>query len=97
MVGRATEEANEPRRGRKDGMEMSGSRERRPAETLNAAQPPTCERLWTYKDVSEFLGVPVGTLYQWRVRGEGPPAFKIGGHVRFDPDRVRAWVERSVA
>ena len=47
--------------------------------------------------MSEFLGVPIGTLYQWRVRGEGPPAFKIGRHVRFDPDRVRAWLADSTA
>ncbi len=26
-------------------------------------------RLWTIGDVSEFLGVPVNTLYQWRHRG----------------------------
>ena len=32
------------------------------------------ERLWTIQDVSAFLCVPVGTIYQWRVRGEGPPA-----------------------
>lgn len=59
--------------------------------------PPTCDRLWTLKDVSDFLGVPVGTLYQWRVRGEGPPGFKVGKHVRFDPDRVRAWLVDSAA
>jgi excisionase family DNA binding protein len=75
---------------------MSTSRGRGPTAS-EGPHPPTCDRLWTFKDVSEFLGVPIGTLYQWRVRGEGPPAFKIGGHVRFDPDRVRAWVERSVA
>jgi excisionase family DNA binding protein len=53
--------------------------------------------LWTLQDVSEFLNVPVCTLYQWRVRGEAPPAFKVGRHVRFDPDRVRAWVMDSAA
>lgn len=25
--------------------------------------------LWTITQVSEFLGVPVGTLYQWRHKG----------------------------
>lgn len=24
------------------------------------------KRLWTVKDVAEYLGVPVGTLYDWR-------------------------------
>lgn len=72
---------------------------RRPAPVgeTGASRPPTCARLWTLQDVSDFLNVPVGTLYQWRVRGEGPPAFKVGRHVRFDPDRVRAWVTDSAA
>jgi len=61
------------------------------------SQTPQCERLWTFQDVSDFLGVPIGTLYQWRVRGEGPPAFKLGKHVRFDPERVRAWLDDSAA
>ena len=76
---------------------VSGNRGRPSQAGPKVPQPPSCARLWTLKDVSEFLGVPVGTLYQWRVRGEGPPAFKIGRHVRFDPDRVRAWLDDSAA
>jgi excisionase family DNA binding protein len=49
------------------------------------------ETLWTVKDVSNFLRVPVATIYQWRVRGEGPPAMRIGRHLRFDPESVRSW------
>lgn len=49
--------------------------------SMAEAPRPTCDRLWTFQDVSDFLGVPIGTLYQWRVRGEGPPAFKVGRHV----------------
>jgi excisionase family DNA binding protein len=49
------------------------------------------DALWTVQDVSEFLRVPVGTIYQWRVRSEGPPAMRIGRHLRFDPEAVRAW------
>ena len=55
------------------------------------------ERLWTIQDVSAFLCVPVGTIYQWRVRGEGPPAFKLGRHVRCDAARVKAWLAESAA
>ena len=47
--------------------------------------------LWTIQDVSGFLRVPVATIYQWRVRSEGPPAMRIGRHLRFDPETVRAW------
>lgn len=51
-----------------------------------------CDRLWTIHDVSAYLAVPVQTLYQWRHRGEGPPCMRVGKHLRFDPERVRAWV-----
>lgn len=76
---------------------MSATRGRKAAPAAEVVPLPTCDRLWTLQDVSEFLGVPVGTLYQWRVRGECPPAFKIGRHVRFDPDQVRAWLAASAA
>ena len=57
------------------------------------------DQLWTVRDVSAFLRVPVGTIYQWRVRGEGPPAMPLGRHLRFDPDEVEAWARslREVA
>ena len=58
---------------------------------------PMPERLWTIHDTAEFLHVPVGTLYQWRHRGEGPPAFKAGNHLRYDPRAVMEWLEKSVA
>ena len=50
------------------------------------------DRLWTVEETSYFLGVPVATLYHWRWRGEGPQACKIGRHVRYRPEDVRAWV-----
>ena len=47
--------------------------------------------LWTIHDVSAYLAVPVRTLYQWRHRGEGPPAIRLGRHLRYDPDSVHNW------
>jgi excisionase family DNA binding protein len=47
--------------------------------------------LWTIREVSALLAVPVGTLYQWRHSGDGPPALRLGKHLRFDPDSVRRW------
>ncbi|MFD7655062.1 helix-turn-helix transcriptional regulator [Actinosynnema sp. NPDC059797] len=51
------------------------------------------DRLWSVGDVSAYLGVPVKTLYQWKWRGEGPPVRKVGKHLRYVPDQVRAWVD----
>ena len=55
------------------------------------------ERLWSVEDVSDYLGVPVKTLYQWKWRGEGPPVKKIGRHLRYDPAKLRAWVDAEAA
>lgn len=58
----------------------------------DSAAPPTADRLWSVHDTSAFLGVPVGTLYQWRTRHQGPPGYRVGRHLRYDPGEVRRWV-----
>ncbi len=30
-------------------------------------------KLCSIKDVADYFGVPVSTIYQWRYRGYGPP------------------------
>ena len=55
--------------------------------------PATTEQLWSITRTAQYLGVPVGTLYQWRHRHTGPPACKVGRHLRYDPAVVRAWVQ----
>jgi excisionase family DNA binding protein len=50
--------------------------------------------LWTVKDVSEYLQVPAQTLYSWRAQGYGPPARKMGKHLRYRPEDVTAWLDR---
>jgi predicted DNA-binding transcriptional regulator AlpA len=54
---------------------------------------PLPERYLGPADVAELLGVPLATLYQWRSRRIGPPAFRIGRYLRYDPEAVRRWVE----
>ena len=49
------------------------------------------ERLWSAAETSAFLGVPVATLHQWRRKGFGPQARRVGKHLRWHPDAVRAW------
>lgn len=51
------------------------------------------QRLWTVEDVAEFLGVPVRTLYDWRGRGYGPTAKKVGRYLRYDPAEVERWFD----
>ncbi len=49
------------------------------------------EDLWSVAETAKFLKVPEGTLYQWRHRRKGPPAGRVGRHLRYDPADVRAW------
>ena len=51
------------------------------------------ERLLSADEVAEFLGIPVSTLYQWRHRGCGPDAYRVGRHLRYDAAIVRSWLE----
>ncbi|MBN6039128.1 helix-turn-helix domain-containing protein [Amycolatopsis sp. 195334CR] len=50
------------------------------------------EPLWTIKDVSDYLQIPVNTLYQWRTRRVGPAGLRLGKHIRYRPEDVSAWV-----
>ena len=56
-----------------------------PAESLQA--------LLTVGQVAEYLNVPRQRLYDWRWRGEGPPAFKVGQSLRYRLADVEAWLE----
>ncbi|MGW4021048.1 helix-turn-helix transcriptional regulator [Streptomyces sp. NPDC005009] len=48
----------------------------------------------TPEDLVVMLRLPsVDTVYQWRRKGTGPRGFRVGRHLRFDPEDVRAWVE----
>ena len=49
--------------------------------------------LLTTQQVAEYLGVPVATLYRWRYVGTGPPAIKLGVHLRFESEDLAAWLD----
>ena len=65
--------------------------------TTSSPDQASADRLWTVDDVSAFLGVPVRTLYQWRYLRSGPPAYRLGRHLRYDPAAVRAWLRERAA
>jgi excisionase family DNA binding protein len=53
------------------------------------------ERLLSPKQVASYLGVPVTTLYVWRHRGGGPPAFRVGRHLRYRREDLEEWLKRQ--
>ena len=54
---------------------------------------PLPERYLTPEDLSALLGVPLETVYQWRRKRTGPPGFRVGKHLRYDPNAVGSWIE----
>ncbi|GGP58441.1 MULTISPECIES: helix-turn-helix transcriptional regulator [Streptomyces] len=53
---------------------------------------PLPDRYLTPLDLADLLGVPVETVYQWRRKDTGPRGFRVGRHLRYDPEDVRTWV-----
>lgn len=57
-------------------------------------QPTTgLDPLLSIEDLATYLGVPVATIYDWRVDGKGPCGIRVGRHVKFTRDDVLAWVD----
>jgi excisionase family DNA binding protein len=42
--------------------------------------------------LSSYLGIPVATLYKWRQQEAGPPAIRLGKHIRYRPEAVKDWL-----
>lgn len=49
-------------------------------------------RLLSMQELSDWLQVPIKTLYDWRHKGEGPPTIRVGRHLRFDPADIADWL-----
>ncbi|NEB76447.1 helix-turn-helix domain-containing protein [Streptomyces sp. SID14478] len=70
-------------------MSRSRSAQTDPRATLRGGLP---DRYLTADDIAEIFEVPKETVYQWRKKRVGPPGFRIGKHIRYDPADVRAYV-----
>ena len=56
---------------------------------------PDLPPLLDIRELSSYLGVPVSTIYDWRSRGVGPPAYRFGKHLKFAVSDVRVWIEQQ--
>lgn len=52
-------------------------------------------RLMTVVELSNFLSVPVNTLYQWRSKQYGPRGTRVGRYVRYREEEVLAWLNSA--
>src|SRR4051812_48337614 len=57
-----------------------------------ARQTSGLDPLLSIEDLAEFLGVPVTTIYDWRVNGKGPCGIRVGHHVKFAMSDVLSWL-----
>jgi excisionase family DNA binding protein len=51
------------------------------------------DKLWTVTMLSRYLSIPVPTLYKWRQQEVGPPAVRLGKHIRYRPEAVQNWLQ----
>ncbi|MEV1022263.1 helix-turn-helix domain-containing protein [Streptomyces sp. NPDC050264] len=70
-------------------MSRSPSAPSDPRATLRGGLP---DRYLTPDDIAEIFEVPKETVYQWRKKRTGPPGFRIGKHIRYDPADVKTYV-----
>lgn len=49
--------------------------------------------LATAEEIADYLGVPLGTVYQWSSRGGGPRLIKVGRHLRARWDDIEQWLD----
>lgn len=54
------------------------------------------DRYLTPADVAALLAVPLETVYQWRKKRTGPPGFRIGVHLRYDPAALHVWIRERM-
>ncbi|MEV5907427.1 helix-turn-helix domain-containing protein [Streptomyces chartreusis] len=52
----------------------------------------------TPEDLVTMFSLPsVETVYQWRRKRIGPPGFRVGRYIRFNPAAVKAWEAERTA
>jgi len=57
------------------------------APTLSGLEP-----LLSIEELSEYLNVPIRTLYDWRLAGKGPCAVHVGRQLRYFVSDVHDWL-----
>lgn len=51
------------------------------------------DRLLSPKELAEYLGIPLSTIYKWNYSGEGPRRLKLGKHCRYRTADVDRWLD----
>ncbi len=54
------------------------------------------DQLLTPRELANYLGIPLQTVYVWAARGLGPERIKVGRHTRYRMSSVDAWLDSNV-
>ena len=65
-------------------------------DTVKAASNGLTKML-TANDLAEMFQVGAKTVRRWRDEQVLPPAFEVGGVVRWSSESIRRWIEEGVA
>lgn len=52
------------------------------------------KRLLTAQEASDYIGIKIGTLYQWKSQGK-IQVIKLNGCLRFDREYLDRWIAES--
>ena len=53
--------------------------------------------MMTTKEAATYVGLAQPTLERFRVEGQGPRYYKLGGAVRYSKQLLDEWLERNIA
>ena len=51
------------------------------------------ERLMSVREVAEYIGLPVKSIYGLNSKGTGPRRIRVGRYIRYRRSDVDAWLE----
>lgn len=74
---------------------VAKTKRRNPTRPVDSSPTIDPEALWTIDDLASYLGIPKHTIYGWRTTNYGPPAIKVGKHLRWRPEGVVAWAKKQ--
>lgn len=63
---------------------------------LAAPDQPKGRPLATPREIADYCGVPLQTVYKWSSAGTGPRFMKVGRHLRARWTDVEKWLDQQV-
>lgn len=66
---------------------------RRTTNTRTSGTVTRQDELFDIDQLASRLRVSVGCIRAWRIKGEGPPAIRVGAALRWDPAEVDDWLD----